>query len=111
MNIYFKVLKTDKKIKVGENWYKLYSCKKIKDKDDYDGYILHNEKILLLNNNNSDKVKKITLVHEILHGLIFQMEEKEYHKKKIRSIRKNEKFIESLSLLLLKSFDIKFKIK
>lgn len=100
------------KIKIGNNILNVYECDYIKSKyDEFSGYTNHNKKMILLNKNLSKNDKIITLNHEILHNLIFQIEaiSKGKYKKILRNIRKNEDFIEDLSILISKTYKLKSK--
>lgn len=101
------------KVFIGNKKFKIIVCDKLEITNNKKlikliGYIIHDKgkPNIFLNRNVKDK--NLSLTHEILHGIFKQIEnKKEFNKKEIRKLRKNEKFIGYLAGYIIKAFKVR----
>ena len=94
-------------IKIAKKSYKIYLCEGLKlNNISLDGYVDLERKDIYL---RKTKNKKETLIHEITHIFLHEISKvkRMKNKKKIKTLRDNEVFIEALRYLIMQNFKLK----
>ena len=77
------------KVKIGGLKYDVLIDDTLYAKESCIGEIRHKETLIMIDNNLSDEAKGLTLIHEIIHGLLYQIANHE--------LLNNEEFVEPFS--------------